>query len=48
MGAFFVLFAGKPVDRLKKMKAKREEKISKLEKEIADIELILSQKKNEK
>lgn len=48
MGKYWVLFAGKPVDRLKKMKAKREEKISKLEKEIADIELIIEQKKNEK
>jgi hypothetical protein len=47
MGRFWTLFMGKPVDRLKKMKAKREEKISKLEKEIADIELIIERKKNE-
>ena len=48
MGILWGLFMGKPVDKLKAMKAKREEKIAKLEKEIADIEIAIEQKKNEK
>ena len=49
MGMFWVLFMGKPIEKLKSMKAKREEKIAKLEKEINAIELeIERQKKQEK
>lgn len=49
MGAFWMFFMGKPIDKLKAMKAKREEKIAKLEKEINAIELeIERQKKQEK
>ena len=48
MGALWVFFAGKPVDKLKAMKAKRESKIKKLEAEIDAIELEISKKKNEK
>ena len=48
MGGFFVLFAGKPVDKLKAMKAKREAKIKKLEAEINAIEIEISKKKDEK
>lgn len=38
MGAFWVLFAGKPVDKLKEMKAKREKQIAKLNEEVKAIE----------
>lgn len=49
MGAFWTWFMGKPIDKLKAMKAKREEKIAKLEKEVNAIEIeIERQKKNEK
>lgn len=48
MGMFFVLFAGKPTDKLKAMKAKREAKIKKLEAEVNAIEIELSKRKNEK
>ena len=49
MGMLWVFFMGKPIEKLKSMKAKREEKIAKLEKEINAIELeIERQKKNGK
>lgn len=48
MGYLWVMFAGKPVDRLRAMKAKREAKIKKLEAEINAIEIELSKKKDEK
>ena len=48
MGYIWVLFAGKPADKLKAMKAKREAKIKKLEAEINAIEIELSKKKDEK
>ena len=48
MGYLWVLFAGKPADKLKAMKAKREAKIKKLEAEINAIEIELSKKKDEK
>lgn len=48
MGILWGLFAGKPVDKLKAMKAKREAKIKKLEAEVNAIEIELSKKKNEK
>lgn len=38
MGAFWGMFAGKPVDKLKEMKAKREKQIAKLNEEIKAIE----------
>ena len=46
MGIFWTLFAGKPADKLKAMKAKREAKIKKLESEINTIEIELSKKKD--
>lgn len=48
MGFLWVMFAGKPVDKLKAMKAKREAKIKKLEAEINAIEIEISKKKDEK
>jgi hypothetical protein len=48
MGIFWVYFAGKPADKLRAMKAKREAKIKKLEAEINAIEIELSKKKDEK
>lgn len=48
MGIFWTLFAGKPADKLRAMKAKREAKIKKLEAEVNAIEIKLSKKKNEK
>lgn len=48
MGVFWGMFAGKPADRLRAMKAKREAKIKKLEAEINAIEIELSKKKEEK
>ena len=38
MGKYWVLFAGKPVDKLKEMKVKREKQIEKLNEEIKAIE----------
>ena len=38
MGAFWAFFAGKPVDKLKEMKAKHEKQIAKLNEEIKAIE----------
>jgi cell division protein FtsB len=48
MGALWVFFMGKPVDKLKTMKAKREAKIRKLEAEVNAIEIEISKKKDEK
>ena len=49
MGRFWGLFAGKPVDKLKEMKAKREAQKAKLDEEIAAIEAeIEKQNKEEK
>lgn len=48
MGVLWVYFMGKPADKLKAMKAKREAKIKKLEAEINAIEIELSKKKDEK
>lgn len=48
MGMFWTLFMGKPVDKLKAMKAKREEKIAKLQAEVNAIEIEISKRKNEK
>lgn len=48
MGRFWVLFAGKPVEKLRKMKEKRQRKIAKLETEKNAIDIELSKKKNEK
>ena len=49
MGMFWVYFMGKPVDKLKAMKAKREEKIAKLQAEVNAIEVeIQRQTKNDK
>lgn len=47
MGILWTLFAGKPVDKLKAMKAKREAEIKKLEAEITAIEIEISKRKNE-
>jgi hypothetical protein len=47
MGALWMIFAGKPVDKLKAMKAKREAEIRKLEAEITAIEIEISKRKNE-
>lgn len=38
MGKFWGLFMGKPVDKLKEMKVKREQQIEKLNEEIKAIE----------
>lgn len=38
MGAFWAFFMGKPVDKLKEMKVKREKQIEKLNEEIKAIE----------
>ena len=48
MGALWVLFMGKPADKLKAMKERREQKIAKLQAEINAIEIELTKRKNEK
>ena len=48
MGAFWVIFMGKPADKLKAMREKRLAKIAKLQAEINAIEIELSKKKDEK
>lgn len=48
MGMLWGMFMGKPADRLRAMKAKREAKIKKLEAEVNAIEIELSKKKAEK
>lgn len=47
MGILWGLFMGKPVDKLKAMKAKREAKIKKLEAEVNAIEVELSKRKKD-
>ena len=48
MGAFFLFFAGKPVDKLKEMKAKREKQIAKLNEEIKAIETEIAKRSDKK
>ena len=48
MGALWGFFMGKPIDKLKAMKAKREAKIKKYEAEINAIELELARRKSGK
>ena len=48
MGKFWVMFAGKPVDKLKEMKAKRENQIAKLNEEIKAIEQEIAKQNSEK
>ena len=48
MGKLWGLFMGKPVDKLKEMKAKREKQIAKLNEEIKAIEQEIEKQKNEK
>ena len=48
MGAFWAFFMGKPIDKLKEMKAKREKQIAKLNDEIKAIEAEIERQKNEK
>ena len=48
MGRYWTWFAGKPVDKLKEMKAKREKQIAKLNEEIKAIEQEIEKQKNEK
>ena len=46
MGAFWGWFAGKPVDKLKEMKAKREKQVAKLNEEIKAIEEAIKAQSN--
>lgn len=48
MGAFWMIFAGKPIDRLEKMKATRQAKKVKLDEEIKAIEAEIERQKKEK
>ena len=48
MGMFWGIFAGKPVDKLKEMKAKREKQIAKLNEEIKAIETEIAKQNSEK
>lgn len=48
MGAFWMIFAGKPVDKLKEMKAKREKQIAKLNEEIKAIEIEIAKQSDNK
>lgn len=48
MGMLWGLFAGKPVDKLKEMKAKREKQIAKLNEEIKAIETEIAKQNSEK
>ena len=48
MGMFWGMFMGKPVDKLKEMKIKREKQIAKLNEEIKAIEQEIEKQKNEK
>ena len=48
MGVLWVMFMGKPADKLKAMREKRLAKIAKLQAEINAIEIELSKKKDEK
>lgn len=48
MGGFWVLFAGKPVDKLLKMRAERQEKVDKLLNEINAIDKEIAKQKSAK
>ena len=48
MGMLWGLFAGKPVDKLKEMKAKREKQIAKLNEEVKAIETEIEKRNSEK
>lgn len=48
MGVFWGMFAGKPVDKLKEMKAKREKQVAKLNEEIKAIETEIAKQQIEK
>ena len=48
MGAFWAFFMGKPIDKLKEMKVKREEQIAKLNEEIKAIEAEIAKQNSEK
>lgn len=48
MGAFWGIFMGKPVDKLKEMKAKREKQVAKLNEEIKAIETEIAKQQIEK
>lgn len=48
MGAFWGIFMGKPVDKLKEMKAKREKQIAKLNEEIKAIETEIAKQSDNK
>lgn len=48
MGAFWTLFLGKPVDKLKEMKVKREQQIEKLNEEIKAIETEIAKQSDKK
>lgn len=48
MGGFWVLFAGKPVSKLEKMKAKRQEKVNELTMEINAIDKEIAKQKSAK
>lgn len=48
MGMFWGLFAGKPVDKLKEMKAKREKQVAKLNEEIKAIETEIAKQSDKK
>lgn len=48
MGMLWGLFAGKPVDKLKEMKSKREKQIAKLNEEIKAIETEIAKQSDKK
>jgi hypothetical protein len=48
MGMFWGMFAGKPVDKLKEMKAKREKQIAKLNEEVKAIETEIAKQSENK
>lgn len=48
MGRFWGLFMGKPVDKLKEMKVKREKQIEKLNEEIKAIETEIAKQSDKK
>ena len=48
MGAFWTWFMGKPIDKLKEMKAKREKQVAKLNEEIKAIETEIARQNSEK
>ena len=48
MGGFWVLFMGKPIAKLEKMRAKRQEKVDKLLNEINAIDKEIAKQKSAK